>query len=640
MQLPTADSQSLTASKSISFFLHNPINTVTFTAKNIPHKTQYTMDGNSTIEEVIVIGIDFGTTYSGVAWAYSRQPENIEVITNWDSELTHCSDEEKAPSLLSFGKLGQQDEWGYTVPPGKEALRWFKLLLLDEKDVDLAIHECAEFKEARQAQEASGKNAVEIVSRYLQLLWEHAVNAIEFSVGKTLMAKCRFEVVITLPAIWPHYAQQRMEKAAETAGILGQKSCGTTSVRFVSEPEAAALSSLSDQGNKSTVEVGDCFVICDAGGGTVDLISYRVSNKTPFTLKECVRGDGTASNIQAIATYPQSQFTDSERVGGLCGGIFLNQNFLKLVKKKIGTQWKNASKKQELEFMNEKWEHGIKRQFRGKPRTWRLEMPNSMTRAGSQKRERGLQLETSEILAVFDPIIEKIQGLVKAQSLSILSKYGKEPKYVILVGGFGRNPYLRDCLARSVNAETEVLQSQGTKPWVAICRGAVLYGIASLYLSASNNVKVESRIARMSYGICIEEDKYFDHAQKKWMAHNQMDWFLEQGKAVSAGTSVRHTYYEVYVAPDDVGVVSEKFYISASCIPPTRRDDSVTRLCTVNWNLEVQFKSLPVRYNHLGRPYRVLNYDIEMTCDGRSICFTVYYEGKAVADHSVVVEYK
>lgn len=196
-------------------------------------------------------------SYSGVAWAYSYEPGTIEVITNWDSELTHCSDEEKAPSLLKFGKSGQKDEWGYTVTSPKDAFRWFKLLLLDKKDVDPLIYKCDEFKEARRVRDASGKDAVEIVSKYLQLLWDHAINDIKVAIGEDLMAKCRFDVIITLPAIWPHYAQQRMEQAAEKAGILAKRPCGTTSVRFVSEPEAAALSTLGDQANKSTVEVKD-----------------------------------------------------------------------------------------------------------------------------------------------------------------------------------------------------------------------------------------------------------------------------------------------------------------------------------------------------------------------------------------------
>lgn len=41
-------------------------------------------------------------------------------------------------------------------------------------------------------------------------------------------------------------------------------------------------------------QVGDAFVICDAGGGTVDLISYEITQLTPrLNLKELVPGKGT-----------------------------------------------------------------------------------------------------------------------------------------------------------------------------------------------------------------------------------------------------------------------------------------------------------------------------------------------------------
>lgn len=73
------------------------------------------MASKSAPDDLIVIGIDFETTwvpinfiqtckllipcsYSGVAWAYSRAPEEIELVTSWDSELNHCSDVEKTPS--------------------------------------------------------------------------------------------------------------------------------------------------------------------------------------------------------------------------------------------------------------------------------------------------------------------------------------------------------------------------------------------------------------------------------------------------------------------------------------------------------------------------------------------------------------
>ena len=50
-------------------------------------------------------------------------------------------------------------------------------------------------------------------------------------------------------------------------------------LQIISEPEAAATYAL-DALNPHDVKIGDTFVLCDAGGGTADLISYIVSGST------------------------------------------------------------------------------------------------------------------------------------------------------------------------------------------------------------------------------------------------------------------------------------------------------------------------------------------------------------------------
>lgn len=78
---------------------------------------------------------------------------------------------------------------------------------------------------------------------------------------------------------------------------------------MIKEPEAAAMYTLHTlQDRALTVrhsnpkltgtlsyfkQVGDAFVICDAGGGTVDLISYEITQLKPtLELKELVPGKG------------------------------------------------------------------------------------------------------------------------------------------------------------------------------------------------------------------------------------------------------------------------------------------------------------------------------------------------------------
>lgn len=74
--------------------------------------------------------------------------------------------------------------------------------------------------------------------------------------------------------------------------------------------------------------------------------------------------------------------------------------------------------------------------------------------------------------------------------------------------------------------------------WTAICRGAVVHELSKQNLSAQLGVRVEARIARMSYGILyreffdaskhLEADKIWSEEEHKYMADNQMKWFLKE----------------------------------------------------------------------------------------------------------------
>lgn len=61
---------------------------------------------------------------------------------------------------------------------------------------------------------------------------------------------------------------------------------------------------------------GDSFVLCDAGGGTVDLISYTITKMSPtLEIKEAAAGSGA-----------------------LCGSTFLNRRFGEFLTSKLGKE--------------------------------------------------------------------------------------------------------------------------------------------------------------------------------------------------------------------------------------------------------------------------------------------------------------
>lgn len=88
-----------------------------------------------------------------------------------------------------------------------------------------------------------------------------------------------------------------------------------TALHIVSEPETAAMYALKIL-DPHGIKVGDTFVLCDAGGGTVDLITYTITALEPILqLKESSPGSGS-----------------------LCGSSFINRMFQDFLKKKLGNE--------------------------------------------------------------------------------------------------------------------------------------------------------------------------------------------------------------------------------------------------------------------------------------------------------------
>lgn len=242
---------------------------------------------NWEVDGLLVIGIDFGTTYviynpstlcrmlfstsfanrcrySGAAWATVAdfEAEQINLITSWPGT---GREEGKAPTEIFYEN--DQVMWGYTIPSDANPIRWFKLLLLREEDLTVELRESEFLLRARKIIRETKKTATDLIADYLRALWQHILDTIHKARGKSVTEALTFHVVITVPAIWKDYARQSMTEAARKSGILDTRLAGLTTLAFAPEPEAAALASLYE--SKPSINAGDVFVICDAGGGTV-----------------------------------------------------------------------------------------------------------------------------------------------------------------------------------------------------------------------------------------------------------------------------------------------------------------------------------------------------------------------------------
>ena len=194
-------------------------------------------------------------SFSGIAWTISDRVERIEVVAGWQSINVSCNDKQKAPTTISYEASAAKPLWGYGIPVEEASLKWFKLLLLDEEDLPLHVRNIGHLASTRQLLKTVDKTPVEVVADYLRALWQHALEGIGRTIGQRYLEDSNFQIIATLPAIWPHYAQVRMREAISMAGILDARANGTPTLSFISEPEAATLATMDDMAGRLDVEV-------------------------------------------------------------------------------------------------------------------------------------------------------------------------------------------------------------------------------------------------------------------------------------------------------------------------------------------------------------------------------------------------
>jgi hypothetical protein len=127
-------------------------------------------------DDVMVIGIDFGTTYSGVAWATVADfaSDQINLITSWPGT---GREEGKAPTELFYED--DQIFWGYEIPDDADPVRWFKLLLVKDEDLTEETRSSEFLLRGRKMLKETGKTAVGLIADYLRLLWAHILESVK-----------------------------------------------------------------------------------------------------------------------------------------------------------------------------------------------------------------------------------------------------------------------------------------------------------------------------------------------------------------------------------------------------------------------------------------------------------------------------
>ncbi|RIA82252.1 hypothetical protein C1645_809690 [Glomus cerebriforme] len=440
----------------------------------------------SWIEDIrVVVGLDFGTTYSGFALYHVENEDIGDIKTNdiWPGGMGQL----KTNTVLQYkNDFEEVDLWGqpalYKKPNRKnketKPIELFKLYLGN----------CLETFRPTLPEKVAYKRAI---TDYLCEIGKLIKETIpQYWPGIDFMQQVLF--VLTVPAEYSENDKAIMRECAFNAELVADK-C-SEQLQFTTEPEAAAIYCMySILREHALTEPGTTFMIVDCGGGTVDLTTRKL-------LEENQLGEVT------------------ERAGDFCGSTFIDKKFIELLKRKVGNAAVNILNDKhygQLQYIVQEFCQNVKIQFTGDDPDFCYEMDledvapalieyvTGSERDLMEEKEWIIELDFDTIKSMFDPIINRIIEMIRVQ----LKNSSEECSAIFLVGGFGQSKYLQKRIEEEFDNSVKNILIP-TQPIAAVVRGAAIYG-KSLYesknLKTMNNSKcvIATRVLNHTFGIKI-----------------------------------------------------------------------------------------------------------------------------------------
>ncbi|GAB1320805.1 Heat shock 70 kDa protein 12B [Madurella fahalii] len=270
-----------------------------------------------------ILSVDYGTTYTGVAWILTsgdaNNPSGIEqihTIENWGGR-----NEPKVPSKITYTAIqGRTERWGYGVGDSPYVLKETKLDLEKPRRIEaledllrtIAVLDYMSVREhnvlAEDIPRHVTKTPLEIVTDYLC----HIAAAVRRNIlaGPAHgLGQFPVDLIFTHPVEWDKQGMNLTFRAVMSSFGKEFPEIAQTNgkIYMASESEACAQYTMRDSQEAAigSLAKGDCFIVVDAGGGTVDLAAYLVKEVEPFRVK--------------LATNP---------TGRRCGAALIDDEFM------------------------------------------------------------------------------------------------------------------------------------------------------------------------------------------------------------------------------------------------------------------------------------------------------------------------
>ncbi|KAI9057551.1 actin-like ATPase domain-containing protein [Trametes sanguinea] len=522
-------------------------------------------------EGKLSVSIDFGTTFSGVAYGSSRiAAGKVQQILNWPGSFETFR---KIPTCLLYDESGQVIAWGLEAKsagpiPGAVKLPSYRTT----RTTSGSSLRCPDLRQP-------GKRAIDLIIDFLSCLWDYAKQQITREIGAVADLDSA-DVWLTVPAAWDATGCQMMRDAAIAAGLVRSARPGDHGwrerLRIISEPEAAAVhcANLTDV---HKLGPNQNFMICDAGGGTVDLAVYRIM--------------GMLSNLEIAELCARS--------GANCGSLFLDLRFRELMKTLLADHSAHLDSVSLANFM-ENFSETEKLRYMGEEdddkmfhfTCFNVEDPD----------DPAVGLVNGEVTIpgnllrreVFEPVVDEVLELIEAQT----RKVDQRLDALLLVGGFSGSEYLYRKVQERFSSRIGVI-ARPPDCDTATLRGAAKYGLArrplvsSVVAPQSYMLKVklpaepEDWLKRPVYirendaGVAICENRQVPPSPgSRWL-----QYLVAKGAILRKGQRLKTTFCKFSQTPNDRMFVAVLYTSESDKIMRYTDEGEIMELC--QWTIDL-----------------------------------------------------
>ncbi|KAK6358567.1 hypothetical protein TWF730_007894 [Orbilia blumenaviensis] len=422
--------------------------------------------------------------------------------------------------------------------------------------------------------ETLGKTVDDVIRDFLQLLYYHM--RLTFTDEGLRSDDMEYSILFTVPAQFEVLEVEKFRSLVKATGF----GVHTISVSL-REPEAAILYTLS-HGVRSLMPIGKCIILCDAGGGTVDIASYKVTAHVPTTKVE---------QINIVTGRP-------------CGSMNIDLAFKRfLFDECLDRKWHYFFQASEsmvhLQRMCKAFSDR-KEAFDNSPSTPNVTIQVSPPSLSGKNIAAGfLRISRAKMCELF---AESITGTMECLKEHVDKCLRDELsiKSIFLVGGLGSSKYLYQRVKQyceSLPGDIEVIKPKDAE--FAVIRGSIESHQKSL---VGVDDQISLRICPMSYGIRVNErwdpmkhnfqqdGPFLNPRTKALMARNQIKWLIRKGDKIQGKrvAEIKELFARNFDKSPEIW--EDVIVMCPLDDPPPRMNDDVKLAC----RLRSDMKGIPI----------------------------------------------